>query len=110
MKLIYRGTTYNYNPANVTARRPFQSTRTRDSAYELIYRGNTYRVEPDAMAKAPVEPVTYELIYRGTILQVSRNEQGEVTAISSLTNPSKKASTTARPSTQQAAGEYLLQK
>jgi hypothetical protein len=39
MKLIYRGTTYDYNPANVTARRPFQHTRTRDSAYELIYRG-----------------------------------------------------------------------
>jgi hypothetical protein len=87
MKLIYRGTTFDYNPANVTTRRPFQHTRTRDSAYELIYRGNTYKVEPTAITQAPVEPVTYELIYRGTIFQVSRNEQGEVTAISSLMNP-----------------------
>ncbi|HEY9608856.1 DUF4278 domain-containing protein [Allocoleopsis sp.] len=110
MKLIYRGTTFDYNPANVTARRPFHYTRTHNSAYELIYRGNTYQVEPTAITQAPVEPVTYELIYRGTILQVSRNEQGEVTAISSSTNLSKKASTTARPSTQQATEEYLLQK
>lgn len=108
MKLIYRGTTYDYNPANVTARRPFQHTRTRDSAYELIYRGSTYQAEPTAITQTPVEPVTYELIYRGTILHVSRNKQGEVTAISSSMNPSKKASKTARPSTQQAAGEYHL--
>ena len=108
MKLIYRGTTYDYNPANVTARRPFQHTRTSDSAYELIYRGNTYRVNPTAIAKAPAKPVAYELIYRGATYWVNRNEQGKVTAITSSANPSKKASRTARPSTQQAAGEYQV--
>lgn len=110
MKLIYRGNTYNYNPNNVTARRPFQHTRTSDSAYELIYRGNTYRVKPAAIAKAPVKPAAYELIYRGVTYWVNRNEQGEVTTITSSAKPSKKASTTTRPSTQQAAGKYLLQK
>jgi|ERR671933_1724074 hypothetical protein len=104
MKLIYRGNTYNYNPANVTARRPFQHTRTSDSAYELIYRGNTYQVEPTAIAKAPVKPEAYELIYRGVTYWVNRNEQGEVTAMTLLANSSKKASMTARPSTQQVAG------
>jgi hypothetical protein len=98
MKLIYRGTTYNYNPANVASRRPFQHTRTSDSAYELIYRGNTYRVEPAAIAKAPVKPVAYELIYRGMTYWVNRNEQGEVTAITSSANPSKhRTLTAARP-------------
>ncbi len=101
MKLIYRGTTYDYNPANVTARRPFQHTHTRNSAYELIYRGNTYQVEPTAITQTPVEPVTYELIYRGTILRVNRNEQGEVTAMTSSANPSKhRTLMTAYPSTQ----------
>ena len=32
MKLIYRGTTYDYNPAKVIARRPFQHTRTTGKA------------------------------------------------------------------------------
>jgi hypothetical protein len=103
MKLIYRGNTYDYNPANVASRRPFQDTRTRDLAYELIYRGNTYRVEPNVITEAPVKPVAYELIYRGITYWVNRNEQGEVSAIASSANPSKKASMTARPSIQQIA-------
>lgn len=106
MKLIYRGNIYNYNPANVTDHRPFQHTRTRDSAYKLIYRGNTYQVDPTAVAKAPVKPAVYELIYRGITYQVNRNEQGEVTAMTSSANFSKKASTTTCPSTQQATGKY----
>ncbi|MEG4115083.1 MULTISPECIES: DUF4278 domain-containing protein [unclassified Microcoleus] len=81
MKLIYRGTTYDYNPANVAARHPSQPTPTRDSAYELIYRGNTYRVDPNAITKTPVKPTSYELIYRGITYWVNRNEQSDVPAI-----------------------------
>lgn len=108
MKLIYRATTFDYNPAKVAARRPFQRTRRTDkSAYELMYRGNTYRVDPNVITQAPVKPAAYELIYRGMFFRVNRNEQGEITAITSSTNLSKhKALTTDRPSTQRAAGEY----
>jgi hypothetical protein len=59
MKLIYRGVTYDYNPTNGAARHSFQPAHhTSKSTYELIYRGNTYRVDPNAIAKASVQPVT----------------------------------------------------
>jgi Domain of unknown function (DUF4278) len=77
MKLIYRGTIYNYDPANATASRPVQRT----SPYKLIDRGSTYWVAPIVITEAAVEPVVYELSYRGNTYQVIRNEQGQVTAI-----------------------------
>jgi Domain of unknown function (DUF4278) len=81
MELIYRGTTFNYNPAERAARRLAQ--RTFESPYELIYRGSTYRIDPTAMPETDVEPVVYELNYRGTTYQMHRNEQGKITAIAS---------------------------
>jgi hypothetical protein len=85
MQLIYRGAIYNYDPANVPARRPVE----RKSPYKLIYRGSTYWVDPSAIASTAVEPVVYELIYRGHRYQVSRNSQGKVTAIAkSMSNDS----------------------
>jgi Domain of unknown function (DUF4278) len=90
MKLIYRGVTYDYNPTNGAARHSFQPTHhTSKSTYELIYRGNTYQVDPNAIAKASVQPVTYELIYRGITYSVNRNEQGRVTAIAPICKPLK---------------------
>lgn len=80
MKLIYRGLTYDYDPANSAIRYPFQRTPTSQSTYELIYRGHRYRVDPNAIMKTSVQPVTYELIYRGISYRVTRNEQGEVIA------------------------------
>jgi Domain of unknown function (DUF4278) len=94
MKLIYRGTTYDYDSANVATRRPVPRT----SPYKLIYRGSTYWVDPTAIAETVVEPVVYELIYRGHTYQVSRNAQGKVTAIESSTNSAKhRTLTTASP-------------
>jgi hypothetical protein len=78
MKLIYRGTTINYNPANINAHRPVKPTF--DSAYELIYRGYTYRVEQTTVRQTPVKPTEYELIYRGITYQVKRNEQAKIGA------------------------------
>jgi Domain of unknown function (DUF4278) len=84
MKLIYRGATYNYDPAQAKARRAAQPTR--QSAYDLIYRGNAYRFDPSLAKPAAVKPSSYELIYRGNTYQVNRNESGEMTAISCSTN------------------------
>lgn len=105
MKLIYRGTTINYDPANINAHRPAKPTF--ESAYELIYRGHTYRVEPTAVRQTPVKPTEYELIYRGITYQVKRNEQGEVISMTSCTNLLKHKTST-NPAKQKATGEYSV--
>lgn len=105
MKLIYRGTAFNYNPANINVHRPVKPTF--ESAYELIYRGNTYRVEPTAVRQTSVKPTEYELIYRGIIYQVKRNEQDEVIAMTSCANPSWHKST--NPATQKASSDYSVE-
>lgn len=65
MKLIYRGTSYNYNP-DKTPGRPFQQVREAGSAYNLEYRGINYHVDPNAKySKVVVRPAAYELIFRG---------------------------------------------
>ncbi len=97
MQLIYRGQTYTYNPAQATAPRPFQPTRTPQPVRELIYRGCTYRVAPTPATKPALQPRQYELIYRGTIYQVNRNEQGEVTAINPSGNLAKHRPWSAHP-------------
>jgi Domain of unknown function (DUF4278) len=98
MQLIYRGTTYDYNPAHTPIHYPLQHTR--QSAYELVYRGSTFRVKPTVTAKAPVDPVSYELIYRGNTYQVNRNEQGKMTAIAPVSASSYRASKHNRPALQ----------
>jgi Domain of unknown function (DUF4278) len=87
MELIYRGTTFNYDPAERAARRLVQPTF--ESPYELIYRGNTYQIDPTVIPETSVEPVVYELNYRGTAYQVHRNEQGKVTTIASSAHSSQ---------------------
>jgi Domain of unknown function (DUF4278) len=87
MELIYRGTTFNYDPAERAASRLAQ--RTDRSPYELTYRGRTYRIDPTVIPETDVEPVVYELNYRGTTYQVNRNEQGKITAISSSAHSSQ---------------------
>jgi Domain of unknown function (DUF4278) len=75
IKLIYRGTTYNYDPDLVSTNFPTQSHK---SAFNLIYRGSTYRFDPTLASPDPVISSSYKLIYRGCTYQVHRNEQGEV--------------------------------
>ncbi|WP_373539493.1 DUF4278 domain-containing protein [Chamaesiphon sp.] len=67
IKLIYRGTTYNYD---------FDSVRTnsllphpRKSPRNLIYRGVTYSFDPALAKPNSVKPSSYELIYRGSTYQ-----------------------------------------
>ncbi len=79
MKLIYRGTIYNYDPAKA---KPTSSVQHNNkSACKLIYRGSTYRFDPTIAKLAVVKPNSYELIYRGSTYLVTRNEAGQVTAI-----------------------------
>jgi hypothetical protein len=79
MKLIYRGTTYNYDPIKAKNNSPVQ--RIDESAYKLIYRGSTYRFDPTTAKVAVVKPHSYELIYRGSTYLVNRNEAGKVTGV-----------------------------
>lgn len=90
MKLIYRGLTYDYNPAKRATRRSFGRTHVSQTPYELIYRGNRYRVDPKAIAKPCIQPVTYQLIYRGINYWVHRDKQGKVTVITPISQPFKK--------------------
>jgi hypothetical protein len=76
IKLIYRGTTYNYDPDRARTGTPLPHHR--KSACNLIYRGSTYRFDPALASPDPVKPSSYELIYRGCTYQVHRNEKGEV--------------------------------
>jgi hypothetical protein len=87
MKLIYRGLSFDYDPARSAVSRSFERTHVSQTPYELIYRGNTYWVDPNALVKAFVQPITYELLYRGITYQVNRNEQGKVTAIAPIYKP-----------------------
>lgn len=89
MKLIYRGITYDYDPIKKATCRLFEQTHTSQIPYELIYRGYKYRVDRNALAKPFVKAVTYKLLYRGTSYLVHRNEQGEVTAIDSISQSFK---------------------
>jgi hypothetical protein len=81
MKLIYRGTTYDYDPTQ--AKIDHQPQRT--TPYELIYRGSRYRVDPNQVKVATIAPRSYELMYRGNTYQVSRDEFGEMTNITCST-------------------------
>lgn len=85
MKLIYRGTTYDYNSSNPG--RPFQQIRGNGSAYNLTYRGISYRIDPNTKsAEVPIVPATYKLSYRGITYLVNRNTQGKISAVAQLEN------------------------
>jgi hypothetical protein len=96
MKLIYRGTTYDYDPTQAKIDHLPQRT----TPYELIYRGSRYRVDPSKVQVPTVEPHSYELKYRGNTYQVSRNASGEMTAITCATKffqPQTRKSHAAKP-------------
>ncbi|MBD3887593.1 DUF4278 domain-containing protein [Phormidium tenue FACHB-886] len=104
MKLIYRGTTLNYDPANINAHRLAKPIK---SAYDLIYRGHTCRIEPTAIRHIAVKPTEYKLIYRGVIYQVQRNERGDVIAMSSSNRFKQK--TLINAATQKARSQYSVE-
>jgi hypothetical protein len=70
MKLIYRGTTFDYIPKD-RASSVEQPTR---EAYELSYRGRRYFIDP----QSPSEEVSasYTLCYRGITYLVDRAVDG----------------------------------
>lgn len=77
IKLIYRGTNYNYDLDRVRANNS-PLPHFNKSAYKLIYRGSVYRFDPAMTRPEPAKPSSYKLIYRGCTYQVQRNEKGEV--------------------------------
>jgi hypothetical protein len=66
MKLIYRGSTYDYSSL-----RTFNPV-CRVAPYDLYYRGFTYRVTPER-TRHPTQTVTHQLIYRGNVYWVTRS-------------------------------------
>lgn len=72
MKLTYRGTNYNYNPAvtdladRTTQLRQHQSLERKALGTVLRYRGASYQVQPTtAIAKPATLPANVKLVYRG---------------------------------------------
>jgi hypothetical protein len=87
MKLIYRGSTYEYDPTQPRGRekeRRFEDVR---EPFLLMYRGNIYRLDPNQSAQATYQPRSaYQLIYRGNTYWVQpEGEQVAPTATGSDT-------------------------
>jgi hypothetical protein len=88
MKLIYRGASYEYNPASLEVRevdvlRHHQNAHQRchtlaESSHPLMYRGATYTTDQvaHALACATVSGTPQQLTYRG--VQYTRNANGIV--------------------------------
>jgi Domain of unknown function (DUF4278) len=108
MKLIYRGTIYNYDPTKAKIRHsvPLENR----SAYELIYRGSTYRFDPNIAKLATVKPSSYELICRGSTYLVTRNEAGQVTAVTHSTSDFRHKPLTNHSTISKIADRYLEEK
>jgi hypothetical protein len=83
IKMIYRGSTYYYDPDRAQANR--QTRPINQAPYDLIYRGVTYHIDPNAPKPPSTAPRSYQLIYRGCTYQMTRDEAGAVTAITPAT-------------------------
>jgi Domain of unknown function (DUF4278) len=72
MKLIYRGTSFDYTPRESAGNtgRPTRPHHASAAPYTLIYRGQTLHVDPTQTAEAPL-PRAYDLIYRGERYQMN---------------------------------------
>lgn len=84
MKLIYRATSYDYDPTQSrpgNTGRPVRAAHRSQEPYTLIYRGLALHVDPNATpVPVPATPATYDLIYRGLNYHVNRDAQGVATA------------------------------
>ncbi|OLP15532.1 hypothetical protein BST81_25610 [Leptolyngbya sp. 'hensonii'] len=76
MKLIYRGTVYEYDLSEPKAVNPDLFPQ---APYTLTYRGVNIQIDPKAPSHQPPAPAECDLIYRGVSYHVSRNTQGAVT-------------------------------
>lgn len=71
MKLTYRGTDYNYNPAvtnladRTTQLRQHQTVERKALGTVLRYRGTTYQVQPTTATAPATVPANVKLLYRG---------------------------------------------
>lgn len=92
MKLIYRGSTYEYDPTQPkrTDSDRFENVR---EPFALTYRGSVYRLDPhQEPAPATYQPRSaYQLIYRGSTYQVQPN--GERTTVARPIKPTKSVRT-----------------
>lgn len=78
MKLIYRGTSFDYSPSRasgINIGRPTRPHHVSPSPYTLIYRGQTIHVDPTQPTEDVALPRTYELIYRGEKYQMNGTAQ-----------------------------------
>jgi hypothetical protein len=72
MKLIYRGTTFEYDLSQRRVNNSFQSVYRSREPYTLMYRGATYQINyPNAKEKASTRPREHKLIYRGVVYFVN---------------------------------------
>lgn len=88
MKLLYRGSTYEYDPTQPkrTDSDRFENVR---EPFTLTYRGSVYRLDPHQQpAPATYQPRSaYQLTYRGDTYQVQPN--GERTTVARPIRSSK---------------------
>lgn len=74
MKLIYRGTSFDYNPTRAEGTnigRPARPHHVSSVPYTLIYRGQTLHIDPTQPTEEVTLPRAYELIYRGEKYQMN---------------------------------------
>lgn len=64
-KLVYRGVTYDYTPANATVPAPASEAKVAHHAYKLSYRGTSYSVDPNVEVKQSIFHPIANLMYRG---------------------------------------------
>jgi hypothetical protein len=77
IKLLYRGTTYDYKPTEL-ANHPNQQKRQPGLIHSLTYRGFTYQLDTNPpMPTSDHNPTSYQLTYRGTRYVVIRTAEGE---------------------------------
>jgi hypothetical protein len=77
IKLLCRGTTYDYNPT-ATANHPNQQKRQPGLIHTLIYRGFTYQLDSNPQTpQSDHNPTTYQLTCRGARYVLLRTAQGE---------------------------------
>ena len=71
MKLLYRGTSYDYNPHLSNERISWSIEPVVKPTYSLTYRGQAYLVNPNLENQPAATPSSAQLIYRGAAYQLN---------------------------------------
>ena len=77
MKLLYRGTSYDYNPHLSNQRISWGAAPLVKPSYSLTYRGHAYLVDPNVDMSQPVAAFSSDLIYRGVAYQLNGGTTSE---------------------------------